>query len=351
MNKSKKVLFLYSELANYFLSSLRSLQKLVDEIHVLHYPVNMEAPYDLNFPENMHFYNVKKLNFFQLYKLTLEINPSIILCSGWIDKAYLKLVKKYKNKIPTVLLFDNQWKASLKQGLGLLLSPLLLKNKFSNVWVTGSSSNFFAKKLGFSDDKILTGLYSADTPKFSHLRQKYLDYKKNQFPKVFLYVGRYVRYKGIFDLWNAFIELQSENPTEWELWCLGTGEEFDNRILHPKIKHFGFIQPLEMNKYLSRAGVYILPSIYEPWGVSVHEMAAAGFPMILSEKVGSSEVFLKDNQNGYFIKSGNTKDIKDKMSKIINLKELDLLNMGKISYELSLKNSPKIWANKLISLL
>jgi glycosyltransferase involved in cell wall biosynthesis len=113
------------------------------------------------------------------------------------------------------LLFDNQWKASLKQGLGLLLSPFLIKNKFSNVWVTGSSSKSFAKKLGFSDDKILTGLYSADTTKFSLFRQKYLESKKNQFPKIFLYVGRYVRHKGIFDLWNAFIELQNENPTEW----------------------------------------------------------------------------------------------------------------------------------------
>ena len=112
------------------------------------------------------------------------INPSLIFCSGWIDRNYLKIMKYYNKKIPTVLLFDNQWKASLKQCLGLLLSPFSLKNKFSNVWVTGSSSKYFANKLGFSDDKILTGLYSAYTPMFSICRQKYLESKK-QFPKVF----------------------------------------------------------------------------------------------------------------------------------------------------------------------
>ena len=344
------VLILYTELADYFLACLKQLENHVDEIHVIHWPLRDEAPFEFKVPDNVILHN-KTSNQMELLKLSKLINPSLILCSGWVDRNYLKIVKFYSKKIPTVLLFDNQWKASLKQGLGLLLSPFLIKNKFSNVWVTGSSSKSFAKKLGFSDDKILTGLYSADTPKFSLFRQKYLESKNNQFPKVFLYVGRYVRHKGIFDLWNAFIELQNEYPTEWELWCLGTGEEFENRILHQKIKHFGFIQPLEMNKYLSKAGVYILPSIYEPWGVSVHEMASAGFPMLLSKNVGSSEEFFEENINGYLFSSGNKFEIKQKLKKIINLSDSDLYTMGNKSFDLSLRNSPEIWAEKLISLL
>ena len=343
-------MILYTELADYFLSCLKELENEIDEIHVIHWPIAEEAPFIFKVHDNVILHN-KTSDFKELLNLSKIINPSIILCSGWVDINYLKIVKYYNKKIPTVLLFDNQWKASLKQVLGVLLSSLILKNKFSNVWVTGSSSKYFAQRIGFSDDKILTGLYSADTSKFSKFRQKYLESKKNKFPKVFLFVGRYVRHKGIFELWNAFIELQNEDPTEWELWCLGSGEEFDNRILHPKIKHFGFVQPLEMNQYLSKSGVYILPSIYEPWGVSVHEMAAAGFPMLLSKNVGSSEEYLKENINGYHFDSGNKEAIKDKLKKIINLKESDLLTMGNKSFNLSLKNSPKIWAEKLISLL
>ncbi len=345
-----KVLILYTELADYFLACLKELENKIDEIHIIHWPVRDEAPFIFKVPDKVILHN-KTLDYKQILNLSKIINPSLILCSGWVDSNYLKIVKYYNQKIPTVLLFDNQWKASLKQILGVLLSSFFLKNKFSNVWVTGSSSKYFAQRLGFSDDKILTGLYSADTTKFSKFRQKYLESKKNKFPKVFLYVGRYVKHKGIFELWKAFIELQNEDPTEWELWCLGTGEEFDNRILHPKIKHFGFIQPSEMNKYLSQSGVYILPSIYEPWGVSVHEMAAAGFPMLLSQNVGSSEEFLEENINGYHFSSGNKREIKEKLKKIINLKESDLLTMGNSSFNLSLKNSPKIWAEKLISLV
>ena len=345
-----KVLILYTELADYILACFTELHKHVDEIHVIHWPIRDEAPFIFKVPDNVILYN-KNADYKELLNLSKMINPSLILCSGWVDSNYLKIVKYYNQKIPTVLLFDNQWKASLKQVLGVLLSSFLLKNKFSNVWVTGSSSKYFAQRLGFSDDKILTGLYSADTNKFSEFRQKYLEAKKVTFPKVFLYVGRYVRHKGIFELWNAFIELQNEDPSEWELWCLGTGEEFDNRISHPKIKHFGFIQPPEMNKYLAKSGVYILPSLNEPWGVSVHEMAAAGFPMLLSNNVGSSEEFLEENINGYHFNSRNKEEIKQNLKKIINLKESDLLTMGNKSFNLSLKNSPKIWAEKLTSLL
>lgn len=345
-----KVLILYTELADYILACFTELHKHVDEIHVIHWPIRDEAPFIFKVPDNVILHN-KNADYKELLNLSKMINPSLILCSGWVDSNYLKIVKYYNQKIPTVLLFDNQWKASLKQVLGVLLSSFLLKNKFSNVWVTGSSSKYFAQRLGFSDDKILTGLYSADTNKFSEFRQKYLEAKKVTFPKVFLYVGRYVRHKGIFELWNAFIELQNEDPSEWELWCLGTGEEFDNRISHPKIKHFGFIQPPEMNKYLAKSGVYILPSLNEPWGVSVHEMAAAGFPMLLSNNVGSSEEFLEENINGYHFNSRNKEEIKQNLKKIINLKESDLLTMGNKSFNLSLKNSPKIWAEKLTSLL
>lgn len=345
-----KILILYTELADYFLACLKELENHVDEIHIVHWPIRDEAPFVFKVPDNIILHN-KTSDYKELLNLSKIINPSIILCSGWVDSNYLKIVKYYNHKIPTVLLFDNQWKASLKQVLGILLSSFILKNKFSNVWVTGSSSKYFAKRLGFSNDKILTGLYSADTTKFSKFRQKYLESKKNKFPKVFLYIGRYVKHKGIFELWNSFIELQNEEPNDWELWCLGTGEEYDNRVLHPKIKHFGFIQSNDMLNYLSNSGVYILPSNYEPWGVSVHEMAAAGFPMLLSKNVGSSEEFLKENINGYYFNSGNKQEIKEKLKKIINLKESDLLTMGDKSYNLSLKNSPKIWAEKLTSLL
>jgi glycosyltransferase involved in cell wall biosynthesis len=217
--------------------------------------------------------------------------------------------------------------------------------------VPGKPQRQFAKKLGYKSSEISEGFYSADVDLFSSYFEKAKESKMSNFPKRFIYVGRYVKHKGIFDMWNAFIELQKEQPNDWELWCIGTGDEFDNKIEHGKIKHFGFVQPENFLEYIEKTGVYILPSYVEPWGVSLHEFAAAGFPLVCSDKIGASEKFIKKGKNGYVFPAGDIEAIKDAFRKVIDLSENELLDMQKKSIELSLLITPKKWANTLMKLL
>ena len=165
-------MILYTELSDYFLACLKELGNKFDEIHIVHWPTNKEAPFDFNIPNNVVLH-INNQSLSKLKDLARLVDPSIILCSGWVDHKYLKLVKKFRKKIPTVLLFDNQWKGSPKQILGSILSPFFLKNIFSNVWVTGKSAKYFAEKLGFLENQILTGLYSADTLRFSKYSERF----------------------------------------------------------------------------------------------------------------------------------------------------------------------------------
>ena len=160
-----------------------------------------------------------------------------------------------------------------------------------------------------------------------------------------------MKHKGIFDMWNAFIELQKEQPNDWELWCFGAGDQFDNKIEHNKIKHFGFVQPEDFLEYIEKTGVYILPSHTEPWGVSLHEYAAAGFPMICSNKVGASEKFIQEGKNGYVFPARDIEAIKEAFRKVIDSSENELLDMQKKSIELSLLITPEKWAYTLMKLL
>ena len=246
---------------------------------------------------------------------------------------------------------DNHWFGNARQKIATLLSSFIVKNKFSHVWVPGKPQRQFAKKLGYKSSEISEGFYSADVDLFSSYFEKAKESKISNFPKRFIYVGRYVKHKGIFDMWNAFIELQKEHPNDWELWCIGTGDEFENKIEHDKIKHFGFVQPENFLEYIEKTGVYILPSHIEPWGVSLHEYAAAGFPVICSNKVGSSEKFIQEGKNGYVFPARDIEAIKDSFRKVIDSSENELLEMQKKSIELSLLTTPAKWANTLIKLL
>jgi glycosyltransferase involved in cell wall biosynthesis len=229
-----------------------------------------------------------------------------------------------------------------------MVSPFKILNHFSHCWVPGSLQYEYALRLGFKKDQIATGAYSCDIDLFHDQYIANVAGKKKQFPKRFIYVGRYVEHKGIKDLWNAFIDLQNEDPNDWELWCIGTGDI--EPIKHQKIKHFGFVQPADLFKYIKETGVFVLPSHFEPWGVVVHEFAAAGFPIICSIEVGARVVFVEQNINGYIYKAGNIGDLKKQLKKIIELNDKDLLQMGEKSVEKAQQITPKIWSETLMKL-
>lgn len=346
----KKIVFLYTELATYFLACIEKLLQHPNvEAHIVYWPVNKEAPFNFSFSENSKIYNRSDFHSPEkLLELINNIQPSTIYCSGWIDKTYLKICKEYKKKIPVIVGFDNQWKGSLKQYFAVLISPFKISNHFTHCWVPGELQYEYALRLGFKKENILTGLYSCD---YNFFHNQYLANKKskqNQFPKRFIYVGRYVKHKGIKNLWQAFIEFQNEKANDWELWCLGTGDI--EPIDHPKIKHFGFVQPNDLIQHIKETGVFVLPSHFEPWGVVVHEFAAAGFPIVCSDAVGAKTAFVEHNVNGYIYKAGDISELKNQLRKIMELRDEKLFQMAEKSIEKAKQITPEIWSEKLIKL-
>jgi glycosyltransferase involved in cell wall biosynthesis len=348
--EKKKIVFLYTELATYFLACIEKLLKHENvEVHIIHWEINKEAPFHFSFPEGVCVYNRNAYPGKAIEHLVKKIGPSLIYVSGWVDKDYLKISKQFRKKIPVIVGFDNQWKGNLKQYIATLISPFRILNHFTHCWIPGKPQEEYALRLGFKKQNILTGFYSCDYDLF-HLQ--YLENKKqkqNKFPKRFLYVGRYVEHKGIKDLWQAFSELKEAQPGDWELWCLGTGDV--EPVIHPEIKHFGFVQPKDMPEFISQTGVFVLPSHFEPWGVVIHEFAAAGFPVICTDKAGAGTAFVQNNYNGYIYNSGDIEALKNALRTIIESDQDKLIQMCEKSVEKSKLITPDKWSEQLMSLL
>lgn len=344
-----KIVFLYTEIASYTLACLKGLLDLDAEIVLYRYPVNKEAPFNFKNISKLKIYDRNNLSLNTMITQISEFNPQLIFCSGWIDKEYLKICKYFRDKkIKTVLCLDNQWKFSLKKVLAVLASPIFIKRNFEMVWVPGKSQRKFASKLGFAKNKIYEGFYSADTSYYEKVFENCLPQKRINFPKRFIYIGRYYEFKGLKELWSAFASFSVEFP-EWELWCIGTGDLFP--MQHEKIKHFGFIQPEKLHEFLSQTGVFVLPSRFEPWGVVVHEMAAGGFPLILSDAVGAAEAFLQENENGISYKKESTDELKSAFIKIATSSTEDLIKMGEKSNILSKVISLSSWVDTVKNML
>lgn len=344
--QKKKALFLNFELAGYYVACLH---KLVDnypvEAHVICYPVNAVAPFKINInsPEVI-LYQRNSYNPEQLLQLALKIQPDFIFCSGWSDKGYIAVCKYYKNKVPSLVFFDNPWRNTLKQHLGRIVGQLYLTKIFDKCWVPGPPQTLFAKKMGFKDHQIKEGVYSADLKLFESFQLEFSDAKKKHFPKKFIFVGRYTKLKGVKELWEAFIRLQKEMPNDWELWCLGKGDYDAVFPQHEKIKNFGFVQPEALKSFIEQTGVFVLPSQYEHWGVVVHEFAAAGFPLMCSNTTSAAHAFLENGKNGYFHQPYSVKSICDTFKKFVQASDKELNRMAEHSVVLSRTITPDTWA-------
>lgn len=347
-----KILFLYTELAEYFLACVKALAaEHQAEVHIIRWPVNKEAPFKFEIPENINVYEKQDYTRELLVSLCQDIQPSLVFCSGWIDKDYLAVVRSFRKRIPVLVGMDNHWFGTAKQQIARLVAPFTLQRLFTHAFVAGLPQQKYARKLGFPENKIVSGYYAADVDLFRKAGKEVEALKEQNFPKRFIYVGRYIPQKGIDTMWEAFVQLQEEKPNEWELWCLGTGPLESSATKHPKIKHIGFVQPQEMRRYIQEAGVFVLPSYYEPWGVVVHEFAAAGFPLLCSREVGAATAFLENGVNGYTFEAGNIPALKQGMANLINLPGKALYQMGQKSVELALQNTPSKWAAKLMALV
>ena len=348
MSGKAKIAFLYTEIAGYTVACLKELAISADVL-LYRWPVNSEAPFEFQFPENVEVIDRKGKTVDEIYNHLVTFGPEKLICSGWMDKDYVKIVKKFKRSIPTVVCIDNHWVGSLKQKIASAISPVYLKRTFTHAWVPGDPQFKFAVKLGFPTARIERGFYCADTDLFTEAYTRTKEEKRKIFPKRILYLARYVEHKGIFEMWNAFIEWQKNNPSDWELWCVGTGDEWENRVEHEKIRHFGFMQPSEMSDIIRDTGVYILPSKFEPWGVSVQEFAVAGYPLLISEEVGAASAFCR-TENGFVFTAGSEEEIKRVFEQLERLSGQELIQMAGKSHQIGLENTPCIWTEKILNI-
>ena len=75
-----KILYLYSEVMGYTLSTIKHLSNLNNDVHVVHWDSKgKRTPYKFDRDKKIKFYSRSKLNFKKLYNLYLEIKPNIIV--------------------------------------------------------------------------------------------------------------------------------------------------------------------------------------------------------------------------------------------------------------------------------
>jgi glycogen synthase len=115
--------------------------------------------------------------------------------------------------------------------------------------------------------------------------------------KIVMYVGRFVREKGIHVLLNAAHVILAQEPKTKFVIVGGGHRERLERFVHwaglgDKVIFTGFMANRSLHQLYRAADVAVFPSLYEPFGIVALEAMAAGVPVVTSDAGGLKEVVL-----------------------------------------------------------
>lgn len=117
--------------------------------------------------------------------------------------------------------------------------------------------------------------------------------------KIVMYVGRFVREKGIQHLLNAASTILAKEPkTKFLIVGGGHRDQFERFVrwygMKDKVLFTGFMANRSLQQVFRIADVAAFPSLYEPFGIVALEAMAAGAPVVASDAGGLREVVLHD---------------------------------------------------------
>lgn len=272
-----------------------------------------------------------KANILEIKAILKTIEYKKILVSGWDLKEFWYLVftnKKAKN----CLALESTINESRVDGIKGFIKKIFLSRIFT-VFASGQLHRELLDALNYKNEiKITKGVGIINKPIFTPLKREY--------KKRFLFVGRLSEEKNIKQL----IEIFNTLP-DFTLSLIGTGpqEEKLKAIAKGNTKFLGQVKNSKLQEYFLSNDIFILPSIFEPWGLVVEEALYFGIPVMVSENCGASELVV-DCVSGYVLDINNINHIKESILAIDEQKYQELLTgVEKYSIDEKDKKQAKIY--------
>ncbi|HEY8527405.1 MAG TPA: glycosyltransferase family 4 protein [Acidimicrobiales bacterium] len=342
-----RVAVLWGGLSGYFHAQLSALRAAGAEVLVVHRSLDASAPFDLD--ELTLAIDARAWSEApdetELEAALDDFDPDVLLVMSWDVGAYRRAARRRRGRTLRLLCMDNQWWGTAKQWGGVLISRFVLQPAYDAVFVAGGRQAEFARRLGFRAERTMWGLYVGDTPTFEKVA---VDRGDQLPPEAFLYVGRLAPEKAIDVLAAAYQAYRRRVADPWPLIVSGTGPEVHRVAGLEGVELLGFVQPSQLPEVMARAGCLVLPSRFEPWGVVVHEAAAAGLPIICTWVCGASTRLVLDGYNGVVISPDDAAGLADGLARISTAGAVRRLAMGRASRQLAQQLTPDRWASYLL---
>jgi glycosyltransferase involved in cell wall biosynthesis len=277
----------------------------------------------------------------------LAHSPQVFLISGWAHPPYVAMARDPRlAAVRRVMTMDTPWRADLRQRL----ARWRLRSYFKiidRVFVPGERSFEYARHLGFPVAQIRRGLYGCDFDRLSPIYDARL--AAGDWPREFLYMGRYVDAKGLDILVRAYAAYRAAVTEPWPLICHGSGPLAHLLRGQPGIEDRGFVQPSDQPAVLQQAGAFVLASRYDPWPLVILESCASGLPVLCTDACGSSVELVRPHYNGWIAPPEDPAALAVGMRRVHQSHDR-LPEFARAARELARPYSAQVWAQRVVEM-
>lgn len=278
--------------------------------------------------ENLFFGRIL-FRIFKLYKMIRAISPDIIISFLEFSSTWTSFVKIIFNiKIPLIVSVrsnPNRYNVGSIIYYKFIIKFLYpLKIIDAIIPVSNEIKKILITDYGIDKNKLITIHNGIDIELINQkAKEEIFDYTEifnNNNSIKFITVGSLSEVKGHKYLIKAFSKVVTEIPNS-KLIIIGEGllrKELEMLIEKESLKDKIILLGLKKNpyKYLSKANIFVLTSLFEGFPNVLIEAMALGLPIISTNcKTGPKEI-LQNGKNGVLVK---TKDSEDLAKKMINL--------------------------------
>ena len=253
----------------------------------------------------------------------IEKDTDIIWLHGiknWYNLCIIFIAKIFNKK---VFIRDEANHFSKKRSfLNKIFNYFFYKfiDNFIDVYLAiGSQNKKYYLDHNIENKKIVIVPYTVDN-NFFNKKNKFKNNKK----LTYIFAAKLIKKKGANILLEAINILNHNKKFNYnsEFLIIGDGYMKNSLQSYVKLKNLKNVKfiPFQNQKKLSelyqKSDVFIIPSLFEPWGLTVNEAMAAENAIISSSAVASAYDLVSNNVNGYRFKNGDSKDLANKILKI-----------------------------------
>jgi glycosyltransferase involved in cell wall biosynthesis len=291
-----------------------------------------------------------------LWSALNESKPQVILCGGYSYFAsWEALLWARQHKVPFLLWSESNLQDQRQRHVIVEFLKKKFLRRCDGFVVPGRSACEYLKAHQVGDKSIFIAPNAVDNQLFASAAEaarKNGPQHQNQIvlpPRYFVFVGRLVREKGVYELLSAYGRLDALLRQQVGLVIVGDGpcrgelQQLAEKISPGSIAFCGFVHRDELGPYYALAETLILPTYTDTWGMVVNEAMACGLPVIVSSAAGCSADLIRENGNGILIKPREVDSLESAMRRVAT--DPDLRRSMSANSARHIQNySPEAWA-------